>query len=169
MAKPEKTLNTLEDLFWMQMADLYSAEEQLTEALPKIAAKATDPTLRQALEQHLEVTQAQLERLQQIYDDQGHEIEDETCKAMKGLIAEGEHVLGAKGDNSVRDAGIIAAAQRVEHYEISAYGSARALAVGLGFTEAAALLEETLAEEKGANAELNRIAQSKVNQKAARA
>jgi ferritin-like metal-binding protein YciE len=169
MAKTPKKLDTMDDLFWMQMADLYSAEEQLTEAMPKMIAKVTDPTLRKALERHLKVTEVQFERLQQIYDDLGHELENETCKAMKGLIAEGEHVLEAKGDDSVRDAGIIAAAQRVEHYEISACGSACALAIDLGHDKAAALLQITLSEEKGADAELNQIAKSKVNQKAARA
>ncbi len=169
MAKDEKTLDTLEDLFWIQMDDLYSAEEQLMEALPKMVEKATDPTLGKALEHHLQLTQLQFERLQQVYDDFDREPGNETCKAMKGLIEEGEHVLEARGSDSVRDAAIIGAAQRVEHYEISAYGTVRALAVGLGHAEAAALLEETLAEEKEADMLLNQIAQSKVNQKAARA
>lgn len=165
----EKTLDTLDDLFWMQMDDLYSAEEQLMEALPKMAEKATESTLRDALEHHFEITQVQKDRLQQIFDEAGREPGDETCKAMKGLIEEGEHILEAKGSDSVRDAGIIGAAQRVEHYEISAYGTAHALAVGLGQTEAAALLAETLAEEKEADMVLNQIAQSRVNKKAARA
>lgn len=169
MAMFNKNLDTLEDLFWMEINDLHSAEEQLTEALPKMVEKARDTQLKNALQQHLEATHRQLDRLQRIFDDFGREPGGEECAAMKGLIEEGEHILKAKGSDDVRDAGIIAAAQRVEHYEISGYGTARTLANRLGHTDAAALLEETLDEEKEADMLLNRIAETQVNRKAERA
>ncbi len=165
----DSRLDSMEDLFWMGIGDLHSAETQLTKALPKVVEKARDVTLRNAIEHHLEITRGQLARLGRIYDQFGRQPDGETCKAMEGLISECEHVLEAKGNDSVRDAGIIAAAQRVEHYEISGYGTARAIASRLGYSDAAALLEETLAEEKDSDILLTRIAESQVNQKAARA
>jgi ferritin-like metal-binding protein YciE len=169
MPAAEKKLETLDDLFWHEIGDLYSAETQLTEALPKMVEKATDPTLKKALKDHLQVTHQQLDRLQQIFDDFEREPDGTKCKAMAGLIEEGEHILKAKGNADVRDAGIIAAAQRVEHYEMAGYGTARALATRLGHEDAAALLEETLDEEKEADETLTRIAETQVNRKAERA
>jgi len=165
----KQKLSTLEDLFWMEIQDLHSAEEQLTEALPKMAETAHNPQLKNAITQHLEQTRQQLDRLQQIFDQHGQSPDGETCEAMEGLISEGEDILEAEGDANVRDAGLIAAAQRVEHYEISGYGTARTLAQQLGFHDAERLLQMTLQEEKEADALLNSIAESSINKKAARA
>jgi ferritin-like metal-binding protein YciE len=169
MASSSKNFESLDDLFWHEIGDLYSAEEQLTEALPKMVEKASDPTLKDALSEHLLITRNQLDRLQQIFDDFGREHDGTKCQAMAGLIAEGDHMLKAKGSADVRDAGIIAAAQRVEHYEISGYGTARALATRLGHADVASLLGETLEEEKEADSLLNHIAETQVNAKAMRA
>ncbi|HLH01272.1 MAG TPA: ferritin-like domain-containing protein [Bryobacteraceae bacterium] len=157
----------MKDLFVNQIEDLYDAENRLTKALPKMAQAANSSQLRNAIEQHLTETQGHVSRLETIFRELGVEPKRETCEAMKGLIEEGEEVLGAKGDPEVKDAAIIAAAQRVEHYEMSGYGSARTFAQRLGLTQAANLLQQTLNEEAAADKKLTTIAESSVNAQAA--
>ncbi len=160
-------LNSLDDLFLNQIEDLYDAENRLTKALPKMADAAHSSQLKQAFQQHLTETQGHVSRLETIFRELNVEPKRETCEAMKGLIAEGEEIVRAKGDPDVKDAAIIAAAQRVEHYEISGYGSARTFAQRLALTQAANLLQQTLNEEVGADKKLNMIAESSVNIQAA--
>ncbi len=150
-------LGTLNDVFVDQIEDLYSAETQLVEALPKIASAASDEKLQEAISDHLEETRGHVERLRQIKDDIGI-TGSQKCKGMAGLLAEGDEVLGESGTGAAKDAAIIAAAQRVEHYEIAAYGTARTLADELGYSDAKKLLNETLDEESKADALLTKIA-----------
>lgn len=159
-------MNSLKDLFIHEIKDLYSAETQLTDALPKMAEKATDDKLKNAFQSHLEETKKQKERLEKISQMLDIDIKGETCQAMEGLIREGKEALEMKGDDEVRDAALIGAAQRVEHYEMAGYGTARNYAKRLGFGDAASLLEETLNEEKSADSKLNDIAVSRVNERA---
>ena len=133
-------LNTLRDLFVDELKDLYDAETQITRALPMMAAKASSPDLKMAFEEHLGQTQVQIQRLEQIFQQLGESPTGKTCKAMRGLLAEGEELLKHGGDPDVLDAGMIAAAQKVEHYEIASYGTARTWAQLLGEQEAATLL-----------------------------
>jgi ferritin-like metal-binding protein YciE len=147
--------NSFQDLFVDQIKDLYDAENRLTEALPKMAEAANSSQLRQAILDHLRETQGHVSRLEQVFRAVNVEPERETCDAMKGLIAEGETMIKAKGDATIKDAALIAAAQRVEHYEISGYGTARSFAQRLGLTQAANLLQQTLNEEKAADEKLN--------------
>jgi ferritin-like metal-binding protein YciE len=158
--------NSFQDLFVDQIKDLYDAENRLTEALPKMADAANSSQLRQAFLDHLRETQGHVSRLEQVFNAVNVEPERETCDAMKGLIAEGETMIKAKGDPTIKDAALIAAAQRVEHYEISGYGTARSFAQRLGLTQAANLLQQTLNEEKAADEKLNTIAESSVNRQA---
>ncbi|MBV8551113.1 MAG: ferritin-like domain-containing protein [Acidobacteriaceae bacterium] len=161
--------NSLRDLFINQIEDLYDAETRLTKALPKMAEAAHSSPLRQAFESHLAETEGHVSRLQTIFRGINVEPKRETCEAMKGLISEGEEMVNAKGDSGVKDAAIIAAAQRIEHYEMSGYGTARSFAQQLGLKEAANLLQQTLNEETAADKKLNMIAESSVNQMAAAA
>jgi len=163
-----KEFNSIEDLFLEQIEDLYDAEHRMIRALSKMSEAAQSPELKRALDKHLAETRRQVDRLDAIFQQMNKSPERETCEAMKGLIREGEEMLGAKGDVDVRDAAIIAAAQRVEHYEIAGYGTARALAQHLGRTEAARLLQTTLDEEKGADRALTEVAESSVNVNAMR-
>jgi ferritin-like metal-binding protein YciE len=155
--------NSLDDLFLNQLEDLYDAEKRLTKALPKMAEAASSPALKQAFQTHLQETEGQVQRLESIFRELGHEPERETCQAMKGLIAEGEEMISATGDAQIKDAALIAAAQRVEHYEISGYGTARTLASRLGRAEAASKLEQTLHEESAADKKLTQIAETETN------
>lgn len=155
-------LDTLADLFEDQIKDLYSAENQLVKALPKMAKKSSSDTLRQAFISHLEQTQVHVERLQQIAQLIETKPGGKKCKAMEGLIEEGKEVLEKDGDGSVIDAALIAAAQRVEHYEIAAYGTARAFAERLGLNEAVELLQETLDEEGDTDKKLTEISEGEV-------
>jgi ferritin-like metal-binding protein YciE len=156
-------LNSLQDLFVNQLEDLYDAEQRLTKALPKMAEAANSNQLKQAFQQHFTQTEGHVSRLESIFSRLGVEPKRETCDAMKGLITEGEEMIGAKGDPDVKDAALIAAAQRVEHYEISAYGTARTFAQRLGLNDAATTLQKTLDEESQANELLTQIAESSVN------
>lgn len=167
MALFSTEFNSLKDLFINQIEDLYDAENRLTKALPKMADAAQSSQLKQAFQTHLTETQGHVSRLETIFREVNIEPKRETCEAMKGLIAEGEEMISAKGDPDVKDAALIAAAQRVEHYEISGYGTARTFAQRLGLTQAANLLQQTLNEEVGADRKLNQIAESAVNQQAA--
>jgi ferritin-like metal-binding protein YciE len=150
-------LATLNDVFTDQIEDLYSAETQLVDALPKMAAAASDEKLRSAIETHLEQTRGHVDRLSQIKESLGI-TGTQRCKGMAGLLAEGDDTVGESGEGPAKDAAIIAAAQRVEHYEIAAYGTAKTIADELGFDDAERLLNETLHEEAEADELLTKIA-----------
>jgi len=160
-------LNTFEDLFVHKLKILYSAETEFAKAQPKLAEAASDDELRAALEGHVKVTQGQLERLEQIEAILGVELAGETCDAARGLIAESQKILREDGDPLVKDAGLLAAAQGVEHYEIAGYGAASAYARRLGYTDIERLLQQTLAEERGADTLLNELAEASINKQAA--
>jgi ferritin-like metal-binding protein YciE len=160
--------DSLEELFEHELKDLYDAEHRLTEALPQLAEKATNIQLKRAFENHLRETEKHVERLESIFEHIGVDAEREKCDAMVGLIKEGGSVLDVEGDSNVLDAALIAAAQRAEHYEMAAYGSARAFARQLGNEYAAELLQQTLDEEKAADLKLTQIAESAVNPATAR-
>ena len=155
------------DLFELELKDLYSAEKQLTKALPKMAKAATNEELKEAFESHLEETQGQVERLEKIFNQLDISFSRvEKCKAMEGLIEEGKKMLEEGLEPHVLDAGLICAAQRVEHYEIAGYGCARTFARQLGHEEVAELLQQTLDEEGNADKKLTEIAESVINQEA---
>jgi len=156
-------LNTLEDLLHHELKDLFSAENQLVKALPKMAKAATNEELQAGFEEHLEQTKGHVERLDQIAEELGIKLSGHKCKAMEGLIEEGAELIGEDAEDSVRDAGLIGAAQRVEHYEMAGYGTARALALRLGESAAAHTLGMTLEEEGAADKKLTFIAESQVN------
>lgn len=149
---------TLNDVFVDQLEDLYSAEQQLVIALPKMATAASHDELRQAFEHHLDETRDHVRRVQDILSDLGRAATSEHCEGMEGLIREGQQVISAVGSPAARDAALIAAAQRIEHYEIAAYGTARTLADELGFDEAKDLLDQTLNEESNADKQLTKLA-----------
>ena len=159
-------LNSLNKLYLEELRDLYSAETQLVKALPKMAKGASSDELKEAFESHLEQTKEHVERLTEIFDRLEEKPTGKTCKAMKGLIEEGSEMLEQEGDESVIDAGLIAAAQRVEHYEIAAYGTVRTFADLLGEDEAAELLQQTLDEEGETDKQLSELAEGIVNEKA---
>jgi ferritin-like metal-binding protein YciE len=164
VAKAKKTLT---DLFHDQLQDAYSAETQLTKALPKMAKAARSTELQAGFKKHLKETENQISRLEKVCEQVGCEAESNTCEAMEGLISEGEEVIALGLEPSAQDAGLIAAAQKVEHYEIAMYGTLATLARQLGHKEAAALLEETLDEEKKTDAILTQLAESGINADAA--
>lgn len=151
-------MDTLRELLIDELQDLYNAESQLTKALPKMAKAATNPKLKAGFEEHLEQTLGQVERLEQCFEILGEKAKGKTCHAMKGLIEEGKEAIDEDGSDSVRDAQLIGAAQRVEHYEMAAYGTARAFAQALGEGEVADLLQETLDEEGDTNKKLTSLA-----------
>lgn len=159
-------LDSLKDLYLEQLKDLYSAETQLLDALPKMADGASAPDLKQAFSEHLRQTQEHVRRLERIFDTLGENPKGHTCEGMKGLVREGEQMLGMKGEPAVLDAGLIAAAQRVEHYEIAGYGTVRTYAELLGHDDQVALLERTLDEEEQTDELLTRLAESHVNEEA---
>jgi ferritin-like metal-binding protein YciE len=152
---------TLNDVFVEQVEDLYSAENQLVDALPRIAQAVSDEQLRTAFEEHLEETRHHIRRLDEIIDELGISL-TEKCKGMEGLLAEGEEIIDEGSAGPAKDAAIIAAAQRVEHYEIAAYGTARSLAGELGYGDAKTLLNETLNEESAADKLLTKIADGRL-------
>ena len=159
-------LDTLEKLYISELRDLYSAENQLLKALPKMAKGATSPELKEAFETHLKQTKGHVERLEELFEQLDESPKGKTCHAMKGLIEEGSEILKEEGENSVLDAGMIVAAQKVEHYEIASYGSVRTFANLLGKPEEAKLLQATLDEESETNEILNRLAETIVNPEA---
>jgi ferritin-like metal-binding protein YciE len=163
------TLDNLEGLVIQQLEDLYDAEEQLIDALPKMADAAHEADLKMAFQDHLQQTRNQKQRLDQVFRLLGHQPEGETCEAMKGLIEEGEKIISANGDPEVKDAALIAAAQRVEHYEMAGYGCVRTFCARLGKQDAAHLLQETLDEEAETDKRLTQIAEHWVNPAAAHA
>jgi ferritin-like metal-binding protein YciE len=159
-------LDTLEKLYVDELRDIYNAENQLLKALPKMAKGASSPDLKNAFEMHLRQTESHVERLKQIFADLDESPKGKTCHGMKGLIEEGSEILKEDGEESVLDAGIIVAAQKVEHYEMAAYGSARTFARLLGQEKAAELLQSTLDEESETNESLNQLAENMVNPEA---
>ncbi|HEY8020586.1 MAG TPA: ferritin-like domain-containing protein [Thermoanaerobaculia bacterium] len=159
-------LESLRDLYVEQLKDLYSAETQLVDALPKMADAAASPELKTAFREHLSQTRQHVERLEKVFRGMNEKPKGETCEGMKGLIKEGEEMIKMKGEPEVIDAGLIAAAQRVEHYEIAGYGTVRTYAELLGDQEAVRLLERTLQEEEEADEKLTAIATSGVNEEA---
>jgi len=159
-------LESLKDLFTEQLKDLYSAETQLVDALPKMADAAHAPELKNAFREHLNQTKQHVDRLEQIFRRVGESPKGETCEGMKGLIKEGQEMIKMKGEPEVLDAGLIAAAQRVEHYEMAGYGTVRTYAELLGDPESVRLLEKTLQEEEEADEKLTEIAESHINQEA---
>ena len=161
------SLDTLHGLFVDELKDLYSAENQLLKALPRMAKGATHPDLKAAFTEHLEVTRGQVARLEQIFRGLNSSPKGKKCKAMEGLIEEGKEVMQEDGDPSVIDAAIIASAQRVEHYEIAGYGCVRTFANLLGYEDAATLLQETLDEEGEADKKLTELAETVINVEAA--
>jgi ferritin-like metal-binding protein YciE len=156
-------LNTIDDLFLHELKDLYSAENQLVKALPKMAKAASNEELKAGFTEHLEQTKGHVERLEQIAESLGKKLTGHKCNAMEGLVEEGAELISEDAEDSVRDAGLIGAAQRVEHYEIAGYGTAIALAKAVGQNDAVALLEETLDEEKETNEKLTELAESTIN------
>ena len=160
-------MESLEELLQEELKDMYDAEKQLTKALPKLAKKATTSDLKQAFEEHLQQTEQHVERLEQVFDQLGLPARGKTCKGMKNLINEGNDMIADADDDMTRDALMIGAAQKVEHYEIAAYGTMRTWANVLGHREVASILDDTLEEEKEADQKLTGIAESFVNQAAA--
>ncbi|MCU0354525.1 MAG: ferritin-like domain-containing protein [Cytophagales bacterium] len=159
-------MKTLEDLFEHELKDLYSAEKQFIEAMPKMMQSASDSRLKRVFENHLEQTKAQKQRLEQVFELCGLSTGRKKCEAVAGMIEESQTLIDEKAKPEVKDAGLIAAAQRMEHYEISAYGTARHFAERLGKQEAAQLLAQTLEEEQKADTLLNELAKNYVNEKA---
>ena len=161
-----KDIATLEDLYQHQLQDIYYAENQIIKALPTMIEKATDTQLRQGFETHLRETEGQIARLERVFALEGHTPKGATCPAIDGIIKEANEVAGDIADKAVLDAALVAAAQAVEHYEITRYGTLIAWARQLGHTESAALYAETLEEEKATDAKLTQMAESKVNAQA---
>ncbi len=162
------SVSSMEELFLDELKDLYSAEKQITKALPKLARAATSPELREAFESHLEETKGHVDRLEKAFELLGKAPRGKTCHGMQGVLEEGAEVLEDTEKGDVRDAALISAAQRVEHYEIAAYGCVHEYANLLGQKKIADLLEETLNEEKAADEKLNGISKS-VNSQALQA
>ncbi len=160
------SMESLQDLYVDQLRDLYNAENQLVKALPKMAKASTSEELQTAFSDHLEETKGHVERLEQIFEKLVDKSGGKTCKAMKGLIEEGSEMMDEDAEPSIMDAGLIAAAQRVEHYEMAGYGCVRTFAKMLGDDEAARILQETLNEEGDADKKLTQLAQSVINPKA---
>lgn len=155
------TVKTLNDLFIHDLSDVYSAEKQITRALPKMARAASDENLIAAFNQHLEETRAQIERLDELVEVTPEvKIKRMKCHALEGLVEEAQEIIDSVDKGEIRDHGLIGAAQKVEHYEIATYGTLHALALKLGYTKAAQLLEETLNEEKQTDEKLTSVADS---------
>ena len=162
------SVETIDELLLDELKDLYSAEKQITKSLPKLAKAATSPDLKQAFESHLEETRGQIERLDRVFEILGKSPKGKVCHGMKGVLEEGSEVLEDTKKGTVRDAALISAAQRVEHYEMAGYGCVREYARILGQKEIASLLDETLKEEEAADKKLGTIAKQ-VNANAAKA
>jgi ferritin-like metal-binding protein YciE len=161
------SLKSLEDLFVDELRDLYHAERQLTKALPKMAKNASTPELQEAFREHLGQTERHVGRLEEVFGQLGLKPKTKKCEAMEGLVEEAKGLLDEDAEADVLDAGLICAAQKVEHYEIAGYGTVVTWARRLGHDDSARLLQETLDEEKAADAKLTNLAESVVNQQAA--
>jgi ferritin-like metal-binding protein YciE len=159
-------LETLQELYVDELKDLYNAEKQLTKALPKLAAAASSPDLKAGFEEHLKQTEGQIARLEQIFEQLGRGPGGKHCKAMEGLITEGDELIKEGGDPEVLDAALICAAQKVEHYEMASYGTVRTWAKLLGEQEASALLQQTLDEEGQTDKKLTQLAERQINRQA---
>ena len=167
-AKPFQAmkLNNLKDLLLHELQDIYSAEQQITKALPKMMKATSSDKLKQAFEKHLQETEQQIQRLENVFKMMGVKAKGEKCKAMEGIIKEAESMMSEKADESVMDAALIGSAQRVEHYEIAAYGTVCTWAKQLGMNDVLEQLVMTLEEEKKTDALLTKIAEKAVNVKA---
>jgi ferritin-like metal-binding protein YciE len=157
------SINSLQDLMVDELRDMYHAENQLLKALPKMAEAASTPALKQAFERHLEQTEIQVNRIEEIFEQLGGDPKGKRCKGMEGIITEGAEVIDQEGPDAVIDAALIAAAQRVEHYEIAAYGCIRSYANLLGLSDVAKLIEQSLEEEEAADQLLSELAETEVN------
>ena len=162
------TVKTVEELFVHELSDIYSAEKQLTKALPRLARASANPSLAEAFNSHLEETQGQIERIDQIVELLDLKLKRIKCAAMEGLVEEGKEVIESVEEGPVRDAALIGGAQKVEHYEIASYGTLAALAKNLGYKDAIPLILATLKEEKSADEKLTLLAEGGGNQAAAR-
>jgi ferritin-like metal-binding protein YciE len=160
-------VSTLHDAFVDELKDLYNAEKQLTRALPKMARAASAPMLVRAFESHLKETVGHIKRLERVFDSLGESARGKKCDGVTGILKEGTSLMAEDLDEAAMDASLIAAAQRVEHYEIAAYGSVLAWAEAMGHGQAARLLKSTLAEEKAADKKLSSLARSGINRQAA--
>ncbi|HEV8453369.1 MAG TPA: ferritin-like domain-containing protein [Gemmatimonadales bacterium] len=163
------SLDSLEKLFVEEVRDIYNAEKQLLRALPRMAKAAQSADLSQAFTKHLKETEGHVQRLERIFRDLGQAVRGKQCKGMVGLIEEGKEKLEEKGEGAVLDAALITSAQKVEHYEIAAYGCLRTYAQLLGYSQAGKLLEQTLAEEEAADKKLTELAEGGINDAAAAA
>jgi ferritin-like metal-binding protein YciE len=160
------SLDSLEKLFIEELKDVYNAEKQILRALPRMAKAAESPDLAQAFTKHLRETEGQVQRLERIFKELGQAARGKKCKGMEGLLEEGKEVLEEEGEPAVIDAALIASAQRVEHYEIAAYGCLRTYAELLGYTQAEQLLQQTLDEEEAADKKLTQLGESGINEAA---
>jgi ferritin-like metal-binding protein YciE len=166
-AKESMADSRLHEFFLDELKDVYGAEKQIVKALPKMQDAATSPELIQAFEEHLDVTNTQIARLEEIFENLGESADSKKCEAMKGILDEGEQIIkDTDKGTATRDVGLILAAQKVEHYEIATYGALLQLAHTMGHTEVAELLEATLDEEKEADLKLTEIAENKINYQA---
>ena len=157
-------MESLRELLINELSDLHSAEKQLVAALPKMAKAANSDNLRSAFQDHLEETKGHVDRLDQIFEELGEKPKRKKCKAMEGLVEEGKEVIDEDGAPEVKDAALIGAAQRVEHYEMAGYGTARAMAETLSLASVAELLQQTLDEEGAADKKLNDLALNEINE-----
>ncbi|KAA2236608.1 YciE/YciF ferroxidase family protein [Salinarimonas soli] len=162
-----KDIKTLDDLFVHTLQDIYYAEQQIAKSLPQMIGKATDPQLKAAFEQHLTETQGQIQKVEQVFRMHGHEPKSVTCAAMDGILSEAQDIMGEVDDKEVLDAAMLAAAQAVEHYEITRYGTLVAWAKQLGRDDCAQVLHSILDQEKATDQKLSKLAEAKVNTKAA--
>jgi ferritin-like metal-binding protein YciE len=160
------SLDSLEQLFLEELKDIYNAEKQLTRALPRMAKAAESPQLQQAFTKHLRETEGQIQRLERIFKELGQAVRGKKCKGMEGLVEEGKEKMEEEGEAPVLDAALIAAAQKVEHYEIAAYGCLRTYAQLLGYDEAERLLQQTLEEEEATDKTLTQLGESGINEAA---
>src|SRR3982751_1253396 len=163
------SMDSLKDLYVEELKDLYNAENQLLKALPRLARKASSPDLKAAFEEHLGQTEGQVNRLEKIFKRLGEKPTGKTCKAMKGLVEQGKEIIEEDGDESVLDAALIGAAQKVEHYEIAGYGTARTFAAMLGEEDAVEALQQTLDEEAATDKKLTALAESLAHPEASQA
>jgi ferritin-like metal-binding protein YciE len=161
------SLDSLQKLFVEELRDIYNAEKQITRALPKMARAAESAELQQAFTKHLKETEGQIDRLERIFRDLGQAVRGKTCKGMQGLMEEGKEIMEEEGEGPVLDAALIAAAQKVEHYEMAAYGCLRTYAELLGLSNAEQLLRRTLEEEEATDKTLTELGESGINQAAA--
>jgi len=159
-------LDSFENLFLDELQDMYDAEQRIVKALPDMVSAANNSQLKSAFEQHLRETENQVTRLEKVFEIMGQSAKSKTCSGMKGILEEGSEVASTSGDADVKDAALIAAAQRVEHYEIAVYGTLRAFAERLGKNDAAQLLQQTLDEEMATDEKLTELAERQINQQA---